>query len=1103
MATEMNKFDVLKLQRQRLDRLQALTRKPLLIKVKEGSTPEGEDSRQYQWLHYKDVWADVKEPIYTRGILENEIVFDPDVRDYSVMRKEMEKLKHYCDRQNIPYELAYSGGKGCHMHIFFDALNVGAEVFDKAKELDVDLYKCVREGLAEDLLTRAGANPDRMGLDWGKIRFRTLGSMGSMVREYGTTRSDGKSKTLIDDIPGTKPEDLPLRFPTEPPKLWNISDTVFHDAIQQKIRIAVEQAETRNEHSLDSIDFAGTDIMSFPCVQKIIDSKLETGRYYAASGVALLCKQCGYSRADTEKTVYGILDTFKGLTQSERELRLQNSLKMYESDHRFSCRTLKDKVGDYVCDYGRCPLKQKINDWKTALESIPKPTETATSEERYNGAKEFTKKYMSDMDPILREAICKNEVVEHFGVTKKTMGGILASLFPKGGRKRRTEEEEEELSPLDVYPDDVLKQAYDILEHGDPMTYILDEWNKGHVGDRKIGEIYACSAANVYILNAKWGNIKPNGSSGMGKSDSGKKFLKYLPAHRYTTGSLSGKALFYDKDMKEGTIIFSDDVRITEDITDLIKQCDFQTGTKHKTVKDQQNLELTIPARCPFWLNSVESFDDEQLSNRFIGVGVDESPEQDERVFKKQIEEELTFTTTDSEETLICRCMYDIIGQEVYDIRIPFLGDDRLTWRNQNNRRNLPMLLDIIRSVTLYKIKQREKVGNCYLATVEDFERAIKIYKNLAESNYTNLSEKELKVMRYISQKKGSVDRKEITLITGKTQSDTVELMHGDPKKGTHGLLGKVPGLWGEQDDKRKWYYYYSGKYGLDSYDEVAVLDREGIEVTIYDFKTKLLARDGYTFNTQLTPSLHPQGVSTISLSEDNNTNSLTPIKRDIQKKINTQQTVDNNNSHNQNVSSKTHSHICGVSEPKNRPEDTENQLTPMGVSSGVNGVSEVRTEPKKSEIYLTPESCAGEIEHPQANSKKEEIVFSKSKEWEEKNELIVERNLYYVVKELTYIIVLPMSFDDIKDKVKKYAEQSSCSHKHCVHCGSPDAPNKSISLTGDVVYRCVACYRVYSNPPPIKEFIGINSTQDSYGEPPVVLANDGLDYTNSLEPVY
>jgi hypothetical protein len=74
----------------------------ILIKAIEGQTPEKADNDLYRWLPYAYIWDKIKEPIYTRGILLNEILIDPDTPDWNVMKDGVEKLTDYCKENNIP-----------------------------------------------------------------------------------------------------------------------------------------------------------------------------------------------------------------------------------------------------------------------------------------------------------------------------------------------------------------------------------------------------------------------------------------------------------------------------------------------------------------------------------------------------------------------------------------------------------------------------------------------------------------------------------------------------------------------------------------------------------------------------------------------------------------------------------------------------------------------------------------------------------------------------------------------------------------------------------------------------------------------------------------
>ena len=387
-------------------------------------------------------------------------------------------------------------------------------------------------------------------------------------------------------------------------------------------------------------------------------------------------------------------------------------------------------------------------------------------------------------------------------------------------------------NPKATYEPHVIHFANTLLNEGDSFRFIVDTWNKFHVGDKVIGEACACAVASTYMLNSSGLNIKPSGESGKGKSDGAKKFLHLLPDHMKIIGSLSGKAMFYDDSLKIGTVIYTDDVLLNEDIVSTIKQAttNFQEETLHRTVQKQVSKKYTIPPRISWWMTSVDGFDDDQMGNRFLGVDVDSSESQDKAVFEHQVQcERLGITTTTVDDRVsICRCMFDILREFEYKIIFPYSAC--VVWNNIDNRRNYPMFADILKSVTLYNIKQREKFMDCYLATEDDFNRAKEIYKGLAESNATNLTETELKVMRWISNQH-DVTIQEVARCIKKSETTARYLMDG--RDGDGGLLRKVAGLYSDKISENNMegrsthrkVYNFNGKYGLDSYMDVVSLD--------------------------------------------------------------------------------------------------------------------------------------------------------------------------------------------------------------------------------------------------------------------------------------
>lgn len=329
---------------------------PILVKVIEGNWPKGEDFDLYGWKPFQSIWPKVDRPIYTRGILLNELFVDPDTPEWDVMKEGIDKLCKYCRKNNIPFIAGYSGGKGVHVSIFFKYSSL-----EETYPYDVDVFKAIRIALITALAECAEVDLESIRLDRGKIIFNEA-SKGSQVRTFGTMRAAEQYKTHIEEISDHKPEpyELSLIFP-EKIDLWEIKGTEFEKLVIEAIKKEVERATKANEYPITNVDFSGTEIMKFPCIKNLFTLELLEGRYYAGESILLICKQCGISKNETEKNMRQLFKTFPSITQAETDLRISNVLTMYHSDKNFSCRVLKDHFSKYnLCDFSKCPVKGKI-----------------------------------------------------------------------------------------------------------------------------------------------------------------------------------------------------------------------------------------------------------------------------------------------------------------------------------------------------------------------------------------------------------------------------------------------------------------------------------------------------------------------------------------------------------------------------------------------------------------------------------------------------------------------------------------------------------------------------------------------------------------------
>jgi hypothetical protein len=216
---------------------------------------------------------------------------------------------------------------------------------------------------------------------------------------------------------------------------------------------------------------------------------------------------------------------------------------------------------------------------------------------------------------------------------------------------------------------------------------------------------------------------------------------------------MSSKALFYDPNLKPGTITYTDDAQFGLEVVGMMKQAtsDFQAETKHLTVNaDRKSETFSIPPRVTFWLSSVDSIQDEQLATRFYFGQVDESPEQDERVYEKQRERMKCCTVPGQDpDILTCRCIFEIMFQNVFNVAAPYI--DAVSWNDKEHRRNHDKFLDLLAGITIYNFMQRDIINGMLVSTLDDYDRAIKIYDGTAKSNALCLNEDEQAILWCLS----------------------------------------------------------------------------------------------------------------------------------------------------------------------------------------------------------------------------------------------------------------------------------------------------------------------------------------------------------------
>nr|WP_303714758.1 hypothetical protein [Methanoculleus marisnigri] len=363
----------------------------------------------------------------------------------------------------------------------------------------------------------------------------------------------------------------------------------------------------------------------------------------------------------------------------------------------------------------------------------------------------------------------------------------------------KREQEEQTTSP----PDEHYERALAILQSGDPLAFLLDTFNKSHVGDRTVAECLVMSLASQSVENTNGLHVAVSGNSGKGKTHACTTMQNLIPGAYKLKGTVSNKALYYDDDLRPGTVLLFDDVSLSDDLQEVLKSAtaNFREPIEHRTLTTERKLRVcTIPARCVWWLAKVEDIGDDQVMNRMLTVWIDDSVDQDKRVFEYMKEAEAAGRNTAKDDILICRAIWEAVKAEVLPVRIPFAR--RIQSSTTQNRRNPGMLFDLIKCrARLFSLQRDRDDDGAVIARPEDFVAAAKLYSALsgtAGGQETKLTKNEAAALATVAQMGVEVFTvRQLQSALGLSYHQTYRLLHGyrNNRAAYAGLLEKCPAV--------------------------------------------------------------------------------------------------------------------------------------------------------------------------------------------------------------------------------------------------------------------------------------------------------------------
>ena len=420
-------------------------------------------------------------------------------------------------------------------------------------------------------------------------------------------------------------------------------------------------------------------------------------------------------------------------------------------------------------------------------------------------------------------------------------------------------------------PDGIKEAARRIAEHGKPLKFMLNTFNRTHKGDRLHAESQLIgfglqSAHNTLGVFGTW-----DGPSGKGKSDGAKACVRQLPPEYVITSSITAKSLYHrakEGGMLPGSVLYLDDKNIEagSDLEETLKriQTFYQEGAEHETLDGKGGyIRTKLPPRLLVVRTYVDSNDtDTQLKNRTMDFGVDSTRETDRAVCDLVLKLSESGQTTDivMEQTLICRELWRDIKSQVYRVRHP-AASQLIEFSDVTNRRNPPLFMDLVTGLACIRHRQRitEEGPNgetILYANFEDYLDAARLFNSQGDYLGTRLDRSEFEAVQYIKDQgpEGASISGIFCHLAGKFPADgwnvqkVRRLMDGRPDREIKGLADTIPGIeprWMTTDNNSKYKVYsIPGDLSL------------GVRVTVHDPRSRPTSCDDFSHLSHRFPTL-------------------------------------------------------------------------------------------------------------------------------------------------------------------------------------------------------------------------------------------------------
>ncbi len=379
------------------------------------------------------------------------------------------------------------------------------------------------------------------------------------------------------------------------------------------------------------------------------------------------------------------------------------------------------------------------------------------------------------------------------------------SVFRKEVQEQEAAIDVEKEQPPEV--DERVKKAGDnILKNGDPVKFLVRQAQRNHKGDTDVIKHLLASIASTNSTTSS--GIQPGitGEKGGGKTDCARAVFHLIPEEWKLDASVTAKIPFY-LPMKDGLIIFSDDVEWSPELIHTLKRAmgRFQTRQKHLTLDTERNpVEKEMAARLAWWLSSVESVADDQLMDRQYSLDVDDDGPHAEAVSKYIRESRAKKVVRYGVDWRIDVARYimgEIKNHEPFKVLIPCAA--AANWKIVKDHRTHQKFWDLVEAFAILRFAQRRIDEDGWLyATKEDFEDAVGMFSRRKANHQTHLTNAQTAIVRAV-----------IGLQSGKDGATQASIARGLNKsqqaisKGLRAIIANTPFLIERKGEHGEMYY--------------------------------------------------------------------------------------------------------------------------------------------------------------------------------------------------------------------------------------------------------------------------------------------------------